>query len=240
MKIGRLRDKGVERFIRFLDGHRAGIPQDLPKDFLSNDEFVEAIGGDSVWLDALNLDDRLSAAKGLDEIVLKLGLTSAEKDSGFWSWCSVFLFDRLCKTSGSSFKPGELPIWIAEPNNYRRYYRHYLASIWSVYAAHKSREDKLKVLLNGSVNTPGELWAQVAATETLITNPSMIDALYGIYWDEAKNERKKGSGGSSPRRLTKVLKQFDKTYDFFSMSGDEIINLLPAEFDRFKNTRQSQ
>ena len=29
--------------------------------------------------------------------------------------------------------------------------------------------------------------------------------------------------------------QFDKTYDFFSMSGDEIINLLPAEFDRFKN-----
>lgn len=163
MKIGRLRDKGVERFIRFLDGHRAGIPQDLPKDFLSNDEFVEAIGGDSVWLDALDLDDRLSAAKGLDEIVLKLGLTSAEKDSGFWSWCSVFLFDRLCKTSGSSFKPGELPIWIAEPNNYRRYYRHYLASIWSVYAAHKSREDKLKVLLNGSVNTPGELWAQVAA-----------------------------------------------------------------------------
>ena len=34
MKIGRLRDKGVERFIRFLDGHRAGIPQDLPKDVI--------------------------------------------------------------------------------------------------------------------------------------------------------------------------------------------------------------
>lgn len=234
MKISRMTELGKARFTVFLDSLKTDEPEQFPAELLSSLEYFEEIGGDAAWLDALNLEDALSAAKGLDDIVSKLGIDSAERDWGFWTWCSAYLFERLCKQERGKYKPGEIPIWVAEPRNYKRYYRHYLASIWQVFAAHRDKEQELVVLLTGAVNTPGELWAQVAATQTLITNKSMIDAVYHLFWDKEGMVRKRGAGGGSPRRLTRVLKQFERTYDFFAMSGDQIVGLLPAEFDRFK------
>lgn len=235
MKILRMTEKGKVRFINFLDSIKAGETAGVPEDLLLPSEYAEVIGGNTGWLDRLDLGNSLEVAKDLDQIVSRLKLASAERDWGFWSWCSAYLFERLCKRDNTGkLKPGEMSIWIAEPYNWKRYYRHYLASIWQVYAAHRDKEEELIVLLNGSVNTPGELWAQIAATQTLITNKSMIDAVHHLYWDKANLCRKRGAGGNSPRRLTTVLKQFERTFDFFAMSGDQIVNLLPAEFDRFK------
>lgn len=236
MKIMRMTEQGKIRFMTFLDSQKTDQPQAFPQDLLTPSEFAEAIGGNAALLDALNLDDKLATAKALNEIVTDLELTSAERDWGFWTWCSAYLFVRLCKRSGGRFTPGEMPIWVAEPDNWQRYYRHYLASIWRVYAAHRDKEGELVALLNGPVNTPGELWAQIAASQTLITNPSMIDAVHHLYWDKENRARKRGAGGNSPRRLTRVLKQFERTYDFVAMTGNQIIELLPSEFDRFKES----
>ncbi|WOJ92928.1 hypothetical protein R0135_14195 [Congregibacter variabilis] len=238
MKILRMTERGKGRFIEFLDSQKTDYPQGFPSQLLTEGEYAEAVGGNVSSLNALNLDDSLATAKGLDEIVKDLDLTSAERDSGFWTWCSAYLFDRLCKKAGGKYKPGELPIWVAEPDNWRRYYRHYLASIWRVYDSHRDKEDELVVLLTGAVNTPGELWAQIAATQTLITNPSMIDAVYHLYWDKTSRQRKRGAGGNSPRRLTRVLRQFERTFDFVAMTGDQIVDLLPSEFDRFKEREE--
>lgn len=234
MTLLRLNKAGIELFTRYIDSIKAGMDTPFPSQLLIAGAFAEPVGGETEWLDNLNLDDRLVAARQLKEVVDQIGLKSAEYDGGFWSWCSAYLFERLCKRSNNKLAPGEIALWIAEPTSWKRYYRHYLASIWRVYQAHFSREAELRVLLNGPVNTPGELWAQIAATQTLITNPSLIEALYLLYWDKNTNSRKKGAGGSSPRRLTKVLRQFEKTYDFFAMSGNDLIEMLPAEFDRFK------
>lgn len=238
MKIMRMTEQGKLRFMTFLDSQKTDQPQVFPQDLLTPSEFAEVIGGDTAMLDSLDLDDRLATARALNEVVIDLELTSAERDWGFWTWCSAYLFDRLCKKKpGGSYDPGEMPIWVAEPDNWKRYYRHYLASIWRVYVAHREKEDELVVLLNGPVNTPGELWGQIAATQTLITNPSMIDAVYHLYWDKESRTRKWGAGGSSPRRFTKVLRQFERTYDFVAMTGDQIVELLPSEFDRFKELK---
>ncbi len=235
MKILRMTNEGISRFVEFLDSLKTDMPQEFPQEILSISKFANEIGGDTGWLDELNLDDSLKSAKCIDEIVRRLELTSAERDRGFWTWCSAYLFARLCKKDASGrFRPGEIPIWVAEPNNWQRYYRHYLASIWRVYSAHRDKEEALVVLLSGNVNTPGELWAQIAATQTLITNKSIIDMVYHLFWDRVNMCRKRGAGGNSPRRLTQVLKQFERTYDFFAMSGMQIVHMLPPEFDRFK------
>lgn len=237
MKILRMTDEGKSKFIDYLDRIRTQKSVQFPTQLLGPSAFAEEVGGDTSMLDNLDLSDKLQTAKGLSSIVERLELASAERDWGFWTWCSAYLFDRLCKRgSQNQYKPGEISIWVADPQNYQRYYRHYLASIWQVYAAHSDKESELGVLLSGPVNTPGELWAQIAATQTLITNRSMIDAVYQLYWDEESGARKRGAGGESPRRLTQVLKQFEKTYDFFAMSGEQIVRMLPAEFDRFKRS----
>ncbi len=234
MKIMRMTDKGIELFTQFLDELRSGTEKKLPEELLKRGEFAEEIGGDVKWLSELELEDKLKTAKQLNDIIENLGLKSAERDVGFWAWCSAFLFKKLCKKVKNKYKPGELPIWIPQPDNWQRYYRHYLASIWRVYLAHRDKEDELVVLLSGPVNTPGELWGQFASGKKNITNPTIIDMLYHLYWDEEKNKRKYGAGGESPRRLRDVLKQFERTWDFYTMTGYQVIEMLPGEFNRFK------
>lgn len=234
MKIFRLTGRGIERFIQYLDSLKTRNSLPFPQELMVPSEYAAEVGGDAKWLDALDLTDRLKAAKGLDEVVKSLDLQSAERDKGFWTWCSAYLFDRLCKRNSGRYNPGELAIWVAEPDNWKRYYRHYLASIWQVYAAHKDIEDQLVVLLNGPVNIPGELWGQIAANQKLITNRSMVGAIFHLFWDKQNNKRKLGSGGAASRRLSQVLKQFERTYDFYAMQPGNLVKLLPREFDRFK------
>ncbi len=237
MTIMRMTERGKLRFMEFLDSQKTEHPQEFPQELLIPSDFAEAIGGNTKMLDDLDLNDKLATAKGLDSIVESLELSSAERDWGFWTWCSAYLFERLKKKTKGKSGFGEMQAWVPEFDNWRRYYRHYLASIWRVYTAHRDKENELAILFAGPVNTQGELWGQIAATQTLITNPSMIDAVYNLYWDKVKQQRKRGSGGKnggSSRRLTQVLKQFEKTYDFVAMSGDQIVGLLPPEFDRFK------
>jgi len=235
MKIRSMNEAGIKIFTDYIDSLRAGRSAAIPENFLTADDYSVEIGGDSAALDKLNLDDKYDTAVGLDEIVESLGLKSAERDIGFWVWCSAYLFERLCKRAkGGIRKPGEAAIWVPQPDVWRRYYRHYLASIWRVYRGQKQMGEKLRVLLSGPVNTPGELWGQVAAYQWMIANTSLLEAVSKLYWDDAKNERKRGAGGESPRRLAKVLKQLARTWDFESMTAEQIVNMLPDEFDRFK------
>lgn len=94
-----------------------------------------------------------------------------------------------------------------------------------------NNQNELTVLLSEDVNTLGERWGQIAATQTLITNPSLIDAIYHLYWDKEHHKRKHGAGGESPRRLTTVLKQFARTYDFVAMDGQQIVEFLQSLID---------
>jgi hypothetical protein len=36
------------------------------------------------------------------------------------------------------------------------------------------------------------------------------------------------------RRLVAVIQQFDLTYDLYAMTADQILTLLPPEFDRWR------
>jgi len=226
-------EDGIDQFSRFIDSFGTGNQPVYPKKLLTDEKLTTPVGCDTAMLDALDLADKLKTAQQLDKIVVELGLESPELNVGFWSWCSFYLFDRLSKKKNNQYTPGELAIWIPEPNNYRRFYRHYLGSIWQVYKLHSTKERELKVLLTGPVNTPGEVWGNIAANPNYVTNPNLLDMFYNMYWDEKTATRKRGSGGESPRRLMKVLKQFQKTWDFYSMDPHVIAEMLPKEFDRF-------
>jgi hypothetical protein len=59
-----------------------------------------------------------------------------------------------------------------------------------------------------------------------------------LYWDDKKNNIKKGArnktGPGILRRFTKdIIPQFQMTYDLNSMNGEEIISLLPSEFNEW-------
>lgn len=233
--IKRFNEDGIQSFKEFLITQKAHPSTESPYHIVQSRELTTDVGGASKELDLLNLSDKLATARSLNKIIDELQISAAESDRGLWCWCSAYLFARLCKKDQSGrFKVGELSNWVLYPQNFQREYRHYLASIWQVFASHKNLLE-IEVLLSGEVNTPGELWEQIVSRLEYVKNENLIKALHILYWDAKSRKRKKGSGGESVRRLDHVLKQFARTHDLFNIRAEDLVRMLPSEFDRFKS-----
>lgn len=237
MKIMRFNKLGIERFGHYLDSLTTEQPESFPDSLLTDEQYVEQVGSDCSKLDAIDTTDKLNAARELDEIVNEVGLDTAERDAGLWTWMSCYLFKRLCsKDRNGKYKPGQRARWIAEPGNYLRYYRHFLASIWLIYRAHQDEPKRTRALLNGPINTPGEIFEQIASRLELVRNPVIMSLIRLLYWDDKNNSKKKGSGGKgpgSPRRFADIITQYERTWDLFSIQVGELVEMLPDEFIKF-------
>lgn len=160
-----------------------------------------------------------------------------ELDKYFWSWLSLAYFDSVCPPDRDGYREVRARArYIPEGDNYRRYYRHLLASPYAIYRAYTDEPLKALCLLSSSLSSPGELVEQLSARQELVTNKSVVHAATLLYID-GEGSAKRGAGGSgpgSPRRLAQVLDQFDLTFDIYSIPPRELIGILPKEFDKFK------
>jgi hypothetical protein len=81
------------------------------------------------------------------------------------------------------------------------------------------------------------LYLELANRQELITNPAIVAAATRLYYDPSKGRLKRSGSKGTPgtiRRFAEVLVQLDVVWDLYSMSVDELIEMLPAEFDRFR------
>jgi hypothetical protein len=78
----------------------------------------------------------------------------------------------------------------------------------------------------------------LASRQTLITNKGILEAARQLYFDQLAGQPKKGAAveKNSPGTLIRfiaVIQQLDLTYDLYSMSGNQILALLPPEFNKW-------
>jgi hypothetical protein len=127
--------------------------------------------------------------------------------------------------------------WIPEVNNFQRYYRHLLAGPYRIFRAHRDDPERALALLCGPLDKPGDIVEQLASRQEIVTNKAIMLGATRLYIDPATRKPRRGAGGrsgGSPRRLADVLKQFDVTWDLYAMTADNLLGLLPSEFDRFR------
>ena len=89
-----------------------------------------------------------------------------------------------------------------------------------------------KVLLASS-----ELAEQIQSVQSTAGNPQLIEGIYRLYFDEDSQVLKKGAAGKgagSARRLRDFIGQIRLTYDLNDCSPQQFLDLLPNEFNRFK------
>jgi hypothetical protein len=96
------------------------------------------------------------------------------------------------------------------------------------------------ILLYNPADETGDFLAQLMGRQEIGTNRAVIEAAKTLYWDDDKKRPKRGSSPQEHkpgtlRRFIDVLQQFDLTYDLYSISGEELIRLLPDEFVIGKN-----
>ncbi len=87
---------------------------------------------------------------------------------------------------------------------------------------------------------PGDFVEQLASRQERITNPPIIVAANQLYYDDATAKPKVGAAPNWPksgtlRRYITLLDQLDLTYDLYSMTTEEILEVLPGEFANYRN-----
>jgi hypothetical protein len=237
MKLGRLKMPGVDRFSEFLDELETNPKAEFPKDILTFPGYFEVIE-DEIEVVPHKFKTRWDMAKYLNSLLSSSGITDSERDIPLWVGLTAFYFDILCPVDGTGKrKLRERPAYIPEPENYRRYYRHLLLGPYLIYRAHLDDPVRAMALLCKPPHIIGEIEAQIAAYQELVTNRAVVELTTKLYYNPKTKTTKPGSGSKenpgSPRRLVSVLGQFDLTWDLYAATTDELLSLLPKEFDKF-------
>jgi hypothetical protein len=236
MKLGRLTPLGMERFSQFLDEMKTNPNAEIPKDLLTFPGYFETID-DETDVMPYKFKTRLAVAKYLHSLITSSGMTDVERDVRFWVALTAFYFDVLCPID----KNGQRKIlkrarYIPETQNWRRYYRHLLLGPYLVYRTHLDNPERAMSLLCKAPHIFTDVDEQILAYQELVTNKSVVELTTRLYYNAKTMNLKSGAqtkGIGSPRRFVTILDQFSLTWDLYAASMEEILNLLPKEFEKF-------
>jgi hypothetical protein len=243
MKIRRLTDIGIEQFRCYLDDLRKGSTTGPPYDLLIDPQFSTEIKKE-INVERRVFNTRLDLARYLDRALSVIANHSIESDIHLWSWLSLFFFDQVCPADRVGVRmPGRDYRHILEPG-YRNGHRHLLTGAYLIYSSYCLGDRLGKLLLGTPPHVESKFYHQLAARQILITNKSVLEAAWQLYFNQSEGRPKKGASEEKNslgtlRRFIAVIQQLDLTYDLYSMSGDQILALLPHEFNQWKNQQPS-
>ena len=173
-------------------------------------------------------------------------LASAERTAisfnrSLWNWLTFYYFDQLCPVASDGTRSaGESArYFLTERYRHDRYYRHLVRSPWLAVAQHGDTSKVLLIPISQGAQplvVVGELFSQFAARQGVFRSKSVMAAIYRMYFDPTTGRPRSagGSSGGSSRRLGKILKQFELTFDLETDDGNLVVDLLPKEFQRWK------
>ena len=92
------------------------------------------------------------------------------------------------------------------------------------------------------MSTRGEMMEQMMARQEIFSMEGVIKLASRLYLDPEKRTFKRGTTTRRKAgcidRYVSWLNQLKLTYDLFSMSSEDLEELLPDEFDRFRSLEE--
>lgn len=228
-----LTEEGLVEASALLAMIRSGELSSLPEGFLTDDRLTAPEGRRFTSFSSREVRIRWELAVWLYRVFGDREPIS----TACWSWLALCLLEHLCPIRNGTRKVWEDARYLLQADDYRKAHRHLLAGPYLLFSAHSDNPGAIKGLLTTELDTLGEVYEQLASKKYLITSRAVVSTATALYLDPTTGTLRRGAGGSgagSPRRLSDVLQQFDKTYDLLAMSPKTLDSLLPAEFDRFR------
>jgi len=240
MELRKFTDKGIEQFRGYLHEMGEGSTTKPPLHLLTDPEFSKPMRG-RVQLEDTQFMSRLELARYLDQTLEELPERPDKlmNDVHLWSWMSLFYFDQVCPSNDKGKrKPGRDYRHIPEPG-YPYGHRHLLVGAYLVYTVYGWGDELSKLALHTPLSTESTFHHEIATRQSFITNRGIMEALHILYYNDLENKPKRGpimnkNAPGSLYRFVNVIQQLDVTYDLYSMSGPEIVSLLPGEFNHWK------
>ena len=234
-----LNSEGVLRFRSWLGEARASKKRPKQPDYLLHDERFSTDVSEVVELPVERFSSAWDAAEALSAPLSILPPHELESSGGLgnvglWSWLALLYFDEVCP---------KIPLatnrYIPETEGAEaglRYYRHLLAGPFRMYR----QLGKLAApALNSPLSSHNVLYRSFADHQDFVQNPGIVEAMNLLYFDPKAGALRRGlANADAPGTLARffpVMQQLELNYDLLGMSADEIIELLPFEFDYWVN-----
>jgi hypothetical protein len=237
MNLRRFNPEGVKAFCEYRE-RLVLDPSALPPLELLEDTALTELVQPLTDVPVRTFDNRLAAGVFLNDLLEEAKIQRPERDQGLWTWLTLYYFDEVCPADGNGNRKAQaVERLIALVDNFQRFYRHLLLGPFLIVRAHRASPMRAIAMLCNHLWAPGEITAQLASRQELVTNPAVADVAATLYYDSSSGKFKRGAGSSvkgAPRRLAAILNQYDLTFYLYGMTSDEILNLLPKEFDRFR------
>ncbi len=164
----------------------------------------------------------------------------SERNRGIWTWLAAVSFHLIRSRSIRQGKPNlrDYSYYILSDSGLR-YYRHRVAGPARIHWLFRDQPRDARLFLSSEIDQVSEFEERLAVTVRYISNRELMKAADALYFDPKTFRHKRGavSGAGRPgvlRRFMAVIDQIDMTYDLHSMKADQILELLPREFDRWK------
>jgi hypothetical protein len=239
--IRKFTDEGIDQFRRYLAELREGATSPPPFHLL-NDPITSKPVNDEIQIENREFATRLELAQYLDDALAEFESDSIETDVYLWSWLSLFHFDQVCPTQKDGIrKPGRDYRHILEPG-YPYGHNHLLAGAYLVYSVYGLNDDLSKLLLYTPPNIESTFHHQLAQRQSIITNKGLMEAAHLLYIGNRESKPKFGAIAKNKAgtviRFIDVIQQLDLNYDLYSMTGEEVLQLLPAEFNKWIGQRK--
>lgn len=248
MLLRRFNDEGLSAFRKFIeelnsDDTVATKSKPAPFHMLEDPTFTELVHPEADCAD-VTFKNRLEVARYLDSLLNHAKLPEMLADVKLWSWLSLRFFDQLRPlTNGvvadkrvglqeARFVPSDVLDSPKDRSN--RYHRHLLRNPFHIYRLAASNPSAVMCFLVQPVHEPGDFIEQFASRQIYMRNLKLTSMLTHLCVDPQKQTiRPKAS--SKARRLEDVLQQFDCTWDLSFVPRDQLVAMLPDEFQDLRN-----
>ena len=237
--------RGMEQFRTFLDRYQEGNARVEDAEGLAFSTDLSDLVQPRVEVDIPRICSKRELAQLICDGFSRAGWTqlptrASVHNRGSWTWLAATTFHLIRSRRVRQGKPylNDYSYYILSDSGLR-YYRHRIAGPARIYWLLRDYPSAQRIFLNNEIHQVSEFEERLAVTVRNISKPELMKAVNALYLDPKTIRQKRGavSDAGQPgvlRRFMTVIDQLDRTYDLHSMTSEQIIGLLPHEFDKWK------
>lgn len=238
--LRKLSAAGLSRMREELDGIGPADWPGFSAELLSDNRLAPVVD-DAVIVRPQWFDTRAELAEAIAELIDRSKLTpqAATRMPGLWSWLAAYWCDAFRREGGWIGVKSE-EYWFTQTRARGSHLTLSAYEAWLATTKHKGKGRQ--VLLYSHPSTLPVLCKDLAGNRRLQRNPAVLDVAAALYLTPTeigplsakKHAVSQGVSGGF-RRFLQLLDQFDRTYDLHDLSPQRLWNLLPSEFEAFKD-----
>ena len=241
IKVRIMLPEGERKFRKYISDIRQKVENTYPD--LNIEPFSRELSPQIEIDETKIFNTKLELAEYLDKSFKDANIkrTSLVNKNGLWTWLSYIWFNQFAPVQKGDFRDIKEEAKYICSSDYRDYYRHLVAGPYSIYSLH-GREGS-QIFLYSPVYEHNDFIEQFASRQFIISHRNIVEAITKLYFNNVNKKPKRGAQSrkrnGNIRRFVSIIQQFELTYDIYSMSSDQILDILPPEFDEWKHSGNS-